>query len=679
MKKHYKNYNLFIVDHHEEVIKLEADHDLSKKSNTKKAKIIPFRKEATEKVANDTEQQEAMVEKLKQTSEIIKHIPSMEKLADELIERADRLKSQQFTVALFGAFSAGKSSFANALIGEKLLPVSPNPTTATINRILPADATHPNATGIVQLKSEQVLLEDLNEALRHFGEVAEDLDDAYKLIGKINDATINREKYHTHLSFLHAFTRGYDSFKGRLGQEVQVTKEEFQAFVAQEDKSCFVSSIDFHVDSKVTNQGITFVDTPGADSINARHTDVAFEYIKNADAIIFVTYYNHAFSKADREFLIQLGRVKDQFSLDKMFFVVNAIDLANTEEELGDVLDYVEGQLLTFGIRNPHLYPVSSLNALKEKLTGENLQSRFQHFEQGFYQFITGDLRQIAISASQKEWENAFDRVKYLVETASQDISQKEKRRSQLEQERRGIQEILGNSASGAIKEQIDQELNELIYYINQRSGFRFKDFFTESFSPATIKGSSSEAKKALLEAAQELVTTIGFDLSQELRATSLRMENFLNKILNDTQNMLITQILKVDEHLKYHEFEPKKISTPSFENELKNLSPEYFAKELNMFKNAKVFFEKNEKKLMAEAIQNRLNQPLNDYLQKGKDFLENLFDEALEKGFSDLIALLNRETAEQFEGWFSVLDNKIDLDELKEQMHLLKSLDKQK
>ena len=45
---------------------------------------------------------------------------------------------------------------------------------------------------------------------------------------------------------------------------------------------------------RLTAQGIVLVDTPGADSVNARHTGVAFNYIKNADAILFVTYYNHA-------------------------------------------------------------------------------------------------------------------------------------------------------------------------------------------------------------------------------------------------------------------------------------------------------------------------------------------------------------------------------------------------
>ncbi|XOS92005.1 hypothetical protein ACLMAB_27305 [Brevibacillus laterosporus] len=30
----------------------------------------------------------------------------------------------------------------------------------------------------------------------------------------------------------------------------------------------------------MTEQGMVLVDTPGADSINARHTGVAFEYLK---------------------------------------------------------------------------------------------------------------------------------------------------------------------------------------------------------------------------------------------------------------------------------------------------------------------------------------------------------------------------------------------------------------
>src|SRR5699024_12301638 len=81
------------------------------------------------------------------------------------------------------------------------------------------------------------------------------------------------------------------------------------------------------------------------------HTNVAFDYIKEADAILYVTYYNHAITKGDRDFLIQLGRVKESFEMDKMFFIVNASDLAESQDDLKLVVDYVSDQLLQFGIR----------------------------------------------------------------------------------------------------------------------------------------------------------------------------------------------------------------------------------------------------------------------------------------------------------------------------------------
>ncbi|WCK52688.1 dynamin family protein [Aneurinibacillus sp. Ricciae_BoGa-3] len=75
------------------------------------------------------------------------------------------MQDRTYTIALFGAFSAGKSSFANALLGESVLPVSPNPTTATINRILPPDVDHPHGTAVVRFKSEAQLLKDINQSL----------------------------------------------------------------------------------------------------------------------------------------------------------------------------------------------------------------------------------------------------------------------------------------------------------------------------------------------------------------------------------------------------------------------------------------------------------------------------------------------------------------------------------
>src|SRR5699024_4410371 len=71
------------------------------------------------------------------TIQTIESLPGFEEIINDLLENKERLDHRTLTVALFGAFSAGKSSFANALLGDNLLPSSPNPTTAVINRISP--------------------------------------------------------------------------------------------------------------------------------------------------------------------------------------------------------------------------------------------------------------------------------------------------------------------------------------------------------------------------------------------------------------------------------------------------------------------------------------------------------------------------------------------------------------
>src|SRR5699024_8984707 len=61
---------------------------------------------------------------------------------EDLQTKKAKLENRQLTIALFGAFSAGKSSFANAMLANRVLPVSPNPTTAVINRIHPVNHKH---------------------------------------------------------------------------------------------------------------------------------------------------------------------------------------------------------------------------------------------------------------------------------------------------------------------------------------------------------------------------------------------------------------------------------------------------------------------------------------------------------------------------------------------------------
>lgn len=139
-----------------------ADAEFAIKTINKPAPV----KISIKAAAEEPDHVQQMINRLEKASKLVTNLPGFQKLADELAEKAERLTNRGFTVALFGAFSAGKSSFANALMGEKVLPVSPNPTTAAINKIKPVTERYQHGTVLVKFKEEAAMLEDVNRSLK---------------------------------------------------------------------------------------------------------------------------------------------------------------------------------------------------------------------------------------------------------------------------------------------------------------------------------------------------------------------------------------------------------------------------------------------------------------------------------------------------------------------------------
>lgn len=606
-------------------------------------------------------------ENLDLTANLIHDLPGFNKIANELAGKAKRLQHKGFTVALFGAFSAGKSSFANALIGKKVLPVSPNPTTAAINKIMPVTEANAHGTVLVKFKNAASMLEDVNHSLKMFGLQASSLMEAVKVIDR--DLTSFREAEgvkKTHFSFLQAFKKGSSTFVDCLGTVYETNLAEFSEFVANEEKSCFVESIELYYDCDLTKKGITLVDTPGADSINARHTGVAFDYIKNADAILFVTYYNHAFSKADREFLIQLGRVKESFQLDKMFFIINAIDLAEHEEEKETVIDYVEGQLLAYGIRNAYLFAVSSLEALARKADrAADLKSGIPLFESAFYSFIEKDLTSMAVSTSEAELSRVSRMLEQLILSAEEDEASKQQQRLKIESEKIEVAHLLDGQSIGTLQASLISEAEELLYYVKQRVFYRFDDFFKESFNPSVIKEDGRNIKRVLQEALDELLESIGFDFAQEMRATTVRLDRYIEKILMDFQTMIVRSLAEINHDLSFAPFEFKNADQLSFKTAFQELDRRIFARALAYFKNLKSFFEKNEKKKMSEAIHEGLNEPADQFLKFQFERLKEYYQAILERESARLLAELRQQASDYHLSLLSTLDGGVPIERL--------------
>ena len=592
--------------------------------------------------------------KLRRAGSLLHTLPGLQRLAAELQETAHRLETQGFLITLFGAFSAGKSSFANALLGEALLPVSPNPTTAAINKIMPVDAAHPHGTVRIKLKDEVMLLADINRVLKHEDRTCASLPEAMKNARQLlqhKDAAPQSQR-----SFLQALCQGYAALSEKLGTTLQTGLEDFPAYAAQEEKSCFVEWIEVYYDCALTRQNITLVDTPGADSINARHTNASFDFIRKSDAILFVTYYNHAFSRADREFLIQLGRVKDAFQLDKMFFLVNAIDLAESRDEERAVTDYVRQQLIQYGVRTPQLYSISSQQVLADKLAGKAEELAF---EAAFYHFVWEDLAGMAALAAERDYQRAVRRVDHLITDSRTDTAAREAERTALQKERQEIAALFAANVDTGLQQSLLQELDELLYYVRQRIFFRFDEFFREAFNPATLRADGRNLKKALHLALEELLQQMGFDLAQELRATTLRLERFLQDAVKNQQEGLLHRLSSINEGLSFREPETRSGPAIEFESAFQDAA-ESFPAPLQLFRSPHDFFEDGGSRRMAEALSHALEPEADLYLSAARQRLAAVFQPFAAETLGQLLLQMQAETDEFYQGLAAALEGGI-------------------
>ncbi|MCP3025932.1 dynamin family protein [Halobacillus sp. A5] len=580
---------------------------------------------------NDTQEDE-LEEKINKVSSILKGAAGFNSLLDQLKEKQDRLVNKEYTIALFGAFSAGKSSFANAILGDNILPVSPNPMTATINKITKPTDGQSHQTVLVKVKAETELLDDLKHATEDNGNHFNSLQAAYSDISQWKEGELEQLN-HKNRSFIQAFLKGYSYMNENIGIEMQIEWNQLASFVSNEETSCFIEWVEIFFDCEWTRKGVTLVDTPGADSVNARHTNVSFEYIKNADAILFVTYYNHPFSKADESFLKQLGRVKDAFSMDKMFFIINASDLADSQDEKEQVEEYVTDQLQAFQIRKPRLFSLSSLNGLKNKLEHKTLDSSgLALFEEEFEIFLKDELTQVLKHSIQNDFDYACRLLQSYINNAAMDEQQREQQLNKLYNNQLAILPLIHERSFNSVYAKVEQKVEKQLFYAHERMMLNFTDFFKNHINPSVISGSHNQAKDQLKSALKPMLNEIDFEMNQELRAISLRMEGFVEQLLNQTQKEVQTAVNKYEPELSLsnREWSAKDGSVMQF-NETVPVDKAELNQTLKLFKGTKSFFEGNEKVRMKDQMAQVLQEPLKvvimDSIESFTAHSQNLFN----------------------------------------------------
>ncbi|MNO95394.1 Bacterial dynamin-like protein [compost metagenome] len=414
----------------------------------------------------------------------------------------------------------------------------------------------------------------------------------------------------------------------------------------------------------LTEQGIVIVDTPGADSIHARHTGVTFQYMKNCDALLYVTYYNHAFSRADRQFLAHLGRVKGSFALDKMFFIVNAADLASTSQELEAVVHHVEDGLRGAGIESPQIFEVSSHKALEAKKSND--PERLEHcgftkFEDRFMSFIDKELAGLTVKSAANDLKKWLDRAEQRRTLLSQDHEDAIRQRETLQMDRQKFGAKLSLLTQCNKAPEIDQEIDELLFHVRQRLLFLANDLFHEYFHPAILQEAGGEIKRKFASTFHGYLAQLSIELSREIQATSLRMEKKCQSMLADETKEWIESLSK-----ELDMFPPLAVEfsgvweTPEIAEGILDhslLSSDY----VSYFKNPKNFFEGGGKQLLRDILSSHLEAEVKLAVEQAGSKLYSYYHAEMRARFNQQAAHFEAEWNEWQTGLDTLTDDSED------------------
>ena len=240
------------------------------------------------------------------------------------------LVNSKFKVLIIGEFKRGKSTFINALLGEKILPSAAKPCTAIISEVKYGKE-----------KSATIYFNDnIKELPEGLSAEACDYINKYKLQGKVPPLTIPFEKLKDYVTITDA----------TKDQEESVSESPF-------DRAEIFVPLD------LCKNDVEIIDSPGLNEHKTRDA-VANGYVGKADAIIFVLLSKSLAGQTEMRSITDFEAMGNK----SIFFICNQFDLLDEEEDQIEIKERAQKMLLPhtdLGMRGLHF--VSSKQALNAR------------------------------------------------------------------------------------------------------------------------------------------------------------------------------------------------------------------------------------------------------------------------------------------------------------------------
>lgn len=345
---------------------------------------------------------------------------------DLLTQQAQDIHDGIFRVVVMGAFTTGKSTLINALVGKRILPESALPSTAILTFIQYG--------------------EDEDSVEVHF----RDSIDENGTVVKGCVETLSQEDFFN---------------------EYRYTNEDNREFIetGQVKRFAVVDYAILRCSLELMHNGVCIVDSPGLED-KAVATELSLSMAKQAQAIIYVCS-ERGFDDRDRSYFEEhfMGAPRN------VFFVMNRIDLIASQTERAAALEKMKDDVKLCFLRNDgtideelmnnRIFGISSLDALdarrgltfdtvlqhdveleNEEAQQKELSSRIQPFEEELERFLTTE--EMCKALYGKSFVSLYDTYQEALRKTQESMAFYEGNKQMTEDKRRECERIIAEIAT---------------------------------------------------------------------------------------------------------------------------------------------------------------------------------------------------------------------------------------
>lgn len=411
----------------------------------------------------------------------------------------------------------------NALLGEHILVSSPNPTTAATTEISYGDESY------ITLKSQSQLLDEINA-------VVEYQDISFSTIEDFINSDLEKLKSHLNknqLAFVHAVEKHYKLYVSMLenGEKHAINQQELKKWSAEDEYATFVKTVHIALMHDWL-KGKIIVDSLGLHSNNQRHTNETEQILTSSDLILYVSYFNHSFTDNDKAFIEHMKDMNQLNENQAFKMVINAADLAESQDDLEAVETYVSDALRQVHLQSD-IFAVSSRNALQAEDKG------IDQLKQSIQQFV--DVESKSILEQQmihqlQQMDRSYVEMITEFETNKADISRRQQRLTDYKDKQR-----LQHQLIDATLQHTDNEVEEQVYHLNARLKLQLLDDVKSVFNSQMTQNSDFNEEKKV--STKVYLDQIHQRLFLEQSLITERIKKYFNKQLTEQIAPIVQQL----------------------------------------------------------------------------------------------------------------------------------------